>query len=225
MKIVSKFRDYYDHIGKIYSEESRYVWERKLFIDYPFPPSFQQNMTDRDVDLGGLSYYHGKSTYEYRWLIVCGKRFLLFRQHSYVYPKISEWTRVWTAYKDSSEIEDDLYITKNKDQKLKYFTRHLPDYFMGEFSEKNLNFCIKHKSPVIVVDAGLKYYTTDSPILGDIINFVSLYSAEQIYQDISYFMMNQINGSPDIDPPVDIDNKGKILSHGFDLKQSFRHRK
>ncbi len=221
MKIISRFKDYYDFVNYQYGEDTKYTWERKLFVDCPFPPIFQQNITKDEVDLGGLSYHHSKSTYDYRWLIVCGKRFLLFRQYSYVYPKISEWNRAWTAYKDSSEIEGDLYITRNKVQKLKYFTRQLPEYFMGEFSEKNLNFCIKHKSPIVVVAAGLHYFTTDSPILGDIINFVSMYPAEQIYQDISYFMMNQINGSPDLDPPVVLDDKFKIDYHGF-TKESFR---
>jgi hypothetical protein len=31
--------------------------------------------------------------------------------------------------------------------------------------------------------------------------------------------------SPDIKPPVEIHDKDKITGHGFDLKQSFRHRK
>ena len=223
MKIKSRFKDYYDFYSLQYADP-KHIWERKLFMhdDFPF---FEENMTKDEVDLQGLSYYYSKGDYEFRWLIVCGKRFLLFRKLRSAYRDISKYDPTWTAYKESKEVEDNLNITRTQRSKYNYFSRHFPEYFMGDFSEKNLNFCIKHKSPIVLVSVGLNYFTTDSPILGDIVNFVSMYSTEQIYQDISYFMMNQINGSPDIDPPVDIDNEGKILSHGFDLKQSFRHRK
>ena len=157
--------------------------------------------------------------YDFSWVIVCGKRFVLFRKKEPV-------RKEWIAYKNSPEVEKDLGIvrddTKKGYRKWGYTLlsrRKTPEYYMGEFSQKNLDFCIKHKSPIIVLEDGR--FTTDSPILGDIPNFVSMYPAEQIYQDISYFFLNQVNGSPDIDPPVVLDDKFKIEYHGFD-KVSFR---
>jgi len=214
MKIISRFRDYYDHIGKIYGEDSRYVWERKLFDESKFSILSGIFLSDKEGDLEGIAYSYSKSPYEFRWLIVCGKRFLLFRKI------VHGQENSWTAYKNSKEIEGDLHISREKRPKWSYFSRKTPEYFMGEFSPKNLDLCVKYKSPIMVI-ATQGYYTTDSPVLGDIVNFVSLYPAEQIYQDISYFMMNQINGSPDLDPPVVLDDKFKIDYHGF-TKESFR---
>lgn len=214
MKIISKFRDYYDFYSTNFGgPDPKIVYERHLLNDTSFS-FFENGNTISKDDLDADLRYSTSTCYDYdfRWLIVCGKRFLLFRKSEY--PK----TQIWTAYKNSSEVEKYLNLGKGKRRAWKYFS---PEYYMGEFSQKNLNFCIKHKSPIIVVDGR---FTTDSPILGDIINFVSTYPAEQIYQDISYFMLNQINGSPDIDPPVVLDDKFKIEYAGFDLKQSFRHR-
>lgn len=53
----------------------------------------------------------------------------------------------------------------------------------------------------------------------------SLYPAEALYQDIAYFVGNVLHPSPDLAPPVFIADKDKIVQYGFDLKQSFRHRK
>ena len=46
-----------------------------------------------------------------------------------------------------------------------------------------------------------------------------------MYQEISYFIGNTMNESPDIKPPVEISNKDKISKAGFDLKNSFRKMK
>ena len=57
--------------------------------------------------------------------------------------------------------------------------------------------------------------------------FINVYPAEQIYQDIAYFVGNVINESPDIQPagkPPQT-NEEKIEAHGFDKRISFRHRK
>jgi hypothetical protein len=67
----------------------------------------------------------------------------------------------------------------------------------------------------------IRYY---APVLSEL-GFPSIYPAEQLYQDISYFIGNEMKPSPDIKPPVEISNDNKIEGHGFDLKQSFRHRK
>jgi kynurenine formamidase len=51
-----------------------------------------------------------------------------------------------------------------------------------------------------------------------------IYDAQQLYQDLSYFLGNQMHENPDTKPPVNISDKDRIAQHGFD-QQSFRHRK
>jgi len=62
------------------------------------------------------------------------------------------------------------------------------------------------------------------PVLADY-KFGAVREATQLYQDLSYFMGNTIHPSPDLAPPVQVSDKDRIVQHGFDLRQSFRHRK
>ena len=48
---------------------------------------------------------------------------------------------------------------------------------------------------------------------------------EQLYQDIAYYVSNKMVTSPDLEVHDNMSDKEKIAQHGFDLKQSFRHRK
>lgn len=62
------------------------------------------------------------------------------------------------------------------------------------------------------------------PVLASV-GLPALYPAEQLYQDIAYFIGNRINRSADtIAPPASTD-LDKVLQHGFDPRQSFRHRR
>lgn len=61
------------------------------------------------------------------------------------------------------------------------------------------------------------------PVLKDVKGLVGqLPAPEKIYQDICNFLISR-RKSPDRQPPVDIDEKSRILKAGFDLKSSFRH--
>lgn len=48
-------------------------------------------------------------------------------------------------------------------------------------------------------------------------------SIEKLSQEISYCIGNVILNKNA--PPIEVENNIKILGHGFDLKESFRHRK
>jgi len=62
-----------------------------------------------------------------------------------------------------------------------------------------------------------------APHVGNM-GLASIYPAEQIYQDLNYFLTNKMQASPDVMPRSVQTDKEKISQHGFDLKQSFRHR-
>lgn len=59
------------------------------------------------------------------------------------------------------------------------------------------------------------------PILSKISGFSGCYPPDKICRDI-YNFLQEIRQSPDTNPPVEVDNKSKILKHGFDLTKSFR---
>lgn|GEM_PF-4658004 len=56
-------------------------------------------------------------------------------------------------------------------------------------------------------------------------DFQSVVDPYQLYQDLEYFIANTMNESPDTMPATQMTDKEKIVAAGFDLKQSFRHRK
>lgn len=57
------------------------------------------------------------------------------------------------------------------------------------------------------------------------LGFAAIMSAEHAYQEIESYLVNVLRDNPDKIPPVQVEDKIKIGQHGFDLKQSFRHRK
>ncbi|MNL14187.1 hypothetical protein D3C87_1351180 [compost metagenome] len=63
------------------------------------------------------------------------------------------------------------------------------------------------------------------PCLLDL-DFGKVLPAEQLWQDIQYYLLNLINESPDMAPPPrpPQTNLEKLQSHGFDKRWSFRHR-
>lgn len=48
---------------------------------------------------------------------------------------------------------------------------------------------------------------------------------EKMYFEIETYLRTVAHPNPDLMPPVSMSDKEKIVSHGFDNKQSFRHRK
>lgn len=61
------------------------------------------------------------------------------------------------------------------------------------------------------------------PILADY-GFPKIEDSHVMFSKIDYFVRNLKYENPDITPATPMENKDKIVSHGFDLKQSFRHR-
>lgn len=210
MYIISKFKDYYDFIGKKYGEDKKFVWKRDLIGEDP------EVILNRNeiIDLK-LPYYLGYNElekYDTRFIIICGKLFFVNKLKN---------SKTWSLY-DCKNTEFDRFLNikrnRNKFHYFNYMVKSIESY-LGGFSDLYLNLCIKYKSPIIVYQN--KALHTKSPILGDIIEFVVNYNAEQIYQDINYFITNQRFGNPDIDPPVTLENDIKISYHGFD-EHSFR---
>lgn len=82
------------------------------------------------------------------------------------------------------------------------------------------------KQPVLEFDYGAGGLCVSNlvPKLGEL-GFASIIPAETLYQDIEWYFANVIYHGVDINPPVTISDTDRITQHGFDLKQSFRHRK
>lgn len=239
MIIKSVFKDYYDHIEHITGGDPKVVYIRHRLkplkdmgdIHLPQFLKFQFNL-HRSLP---HSYSSKFQDCNFKWCIVAGKYYLIVEEHPTDKP-IKPWTIVTP--------ESDIMKRLCPDKKSKSFLDrdNKPELFFGTSNSSAIELCRLLNQPVFVVENGLGYLNDQDqnayhrkrvqmvtvccelPILKDL-GFASVIPAEIMYQDIAYFMSNTIRTNPDISPPVEIGNLDKIVGHGFDLRESFRHRK
>ena len=236
MKIISKYKDYYDYLVHLYGEDEKVVYNRGDISvkgsNVSIPSTFHSEKLSLPIfvdhkDRLFMNFGDPKSKWRNDsiincWLVVVGK----------VYPLIEKTEDAIVRY----EILDG-----EKHKKLgKFFKRK---YFYPEYdspvTEVGQHFwwvdeiCKELDSPVFIMKDVVCYQRSlECTVknryfpLKDIEGFVSLYSPEQIYQDINHYILNTMRESPDYMPPGNPaqTNEEKIVSHGFDKKISFRHR-
>ena len=215
MIIKSVFKDYYDYISKIYGGGDPKV----VYIRGKIQGELNVPISDRHP------YSIPKMPeWEYKWCIVCGKGYLLVSKSTYTKPKWDLWTRSHPSNKS-------LMGSKLK------FARKLAPIYLGSYQhllelhgKENrvlLKLSKKVKSPVFIIDKigygsfGVENNVPNLQKLG----FDKLIRPEQMYQDISYYVGNLLKDVPDNEPPKSVNNEERIISHGFDLKTSFRKEK
>jgi hypothetical protein len=213
MRIKSKFKDYYDFIAHQYGGgDPKVVYSRDRIAP------LSESGTDIGVNLGRgrvrpLPYpYSSFTKYTFRWVAIAGKYYLIYsNQDSENFKVVTQGSEVYNLLKKERP-----YLTRRSENK----------EFIASPSSELIKLSRELKQPVFTLDLHLNGYRAMStiPNLGEL-GFASLISPEQMYQDIAYFIGNTINESPDLAPPNHMTDKEKIAQHGFDLKQSFRHRK
>ena len=211
MKIISKCKDYYDHIGHIYECDYKIIYERDKSLNYK-----------GNIEFRKLPYIVGDKI-SCIWMSYLSRYFLLVKRIDKNCKILHDW-RIYDENLDK-EIFDHRY---NKHYfnlkgmncwfKRKEINNHFDPYLEKVSKEV--------KSPIFLINSITK--EIDNLLLHKIslgnIGMGKFYTPEQAYQDISFYISNVINDNADCNPPVQIDNKSKITQHGFDLKQSFRHR-
>ena len=221
MKIFSKFKDYYDYLAHVYGEDPKIVYVRGK-INKPVKVLKIEGTHGNYSNIGsrlGRVYNLELDKYQNKWLLFCGRQFLLQR-HIISHPKdpIIEWTP-WA-------LAPQKYILKLKDIYHFKWRRDIieypDDYFEGAFFNNNLSFHKWIGKPIVTM-ISYDNYDEYSPVLKDIGGFVAEIPAEMAYQEISHFIMNVMNDNPDTKPPVQVNEKDRYQMHGFDLKTSFRH--
>ena len=207
MKIISKYKDFYDHISYVYGVDDKIVYVR-------------DTINNAEIRARSLPGYNKLRTLHDRLLRIDHRLeasivVVVDRMFFVITDRWSNEERVLDAddellreggwmFRDSQtySTEDILSMTK---------LVGAPVYRINRFWRDN-------GETVAVIEKR-------TPRLGDIDGLVAKLGIEQTYQNISYALVNQLRDSPDLAPPVAIDDKYKIVAAGFDLKQSFRHRK
>ena len=238
MRIKSNFKDYYDHVPHVHGDggdpKVTYVRTRikpvecyadsKTLHDHPFTVAVKNIKVLPDLNIRG-----DDTRTHVAWLVVAGRYVPISRSY-----KMSEHVNGISAFKD--ELAGFQVVHPDSPQYKQFMNRHAwydevnqytidPTRQYAELIE--LSRILAH--PVFVITDARHHVCTVSgkcPVLARM-GMQRHMSAEQIYQELYYFLGNVIHPSPDMmpDPDPAMTNQERILSHGFDVKQSFRHRK
>lgn len=234
MKIISQFKDYYDYVAHAYGGgDPKVVYNRKRIGHYDqsgsmgFTRRLQVAFKDKlNLDLnyriktvnrwGGFDGFH--------WLIVCGRPYPLINMSDSPYSTYSRDDK-WEVF----DIVRHAGLVEEKEDFLSelYTFLDLSEIGVERPELVALSKAVGH--PVFMVDTidthrGLVEVNGECPVLANV-GLAAYYPAEQLYQDLSYFLVNKMHDSPDMTPAQNATDKEKIVQHGFDLRESFRHRK
>lgn len=234
MKIISKFKDYYDYVAHQYGggdEKITYVRngidDDKCSIvinvpshkfgdnDMPYLPDWRTGDVRKRFNV------------DFKLLVVVGKSYLIVsrtvdtrfkyetipfaiinnKEHDDIIEEICDTRkRFWFGYK--YKMEDLIGVETKTMLTLSRIVKH-PVFVITNYRYKD-NQLIVNIEPMI-------------PNLGNM-GMASFIRPEIMYQDISYFVGNTMHDTPDAKPPVSICENDRIVKAGFDLKKSFRHR-
>jgi hypothetical protein len=227
MKIISKYKDYYYHIAYQYGEDPFVVYNRQpIDNNSDIHKELIHILQCKSIYVPEIRSYNNEDGHYFKWLVVNAKLYLL---HT---------TNIAKPYKVLTVEQHQILFSRYSSNRRFYHQPIKPyEYYIenNSISAELITISRKLNAPVFefhgsgfgdTITHGDQIDTTKCkvPVLSEV-GFASIYSAEKIFQDIAYFIGNIMSVSADIIPPVVIDNDLRIEGHGFDLKQSFRHRK
>lgn len=234
MKILSKFKDYYDYVAHQYGGgDPKITYVRKNFSNkesyVKIPSSLRKEI---NTFLPYLPKSHNQPFnnmhIEFKLLVVCGKSYLTVsrgKNSNYDVYTYGEYTIINTV--DHSDIVDAIC---NKKQRWMFdYTQYKISDLVGVTSPVLIEISRLIKAPIFFITN----YLSDGDYIGVEIDMkcpilkntgiASIVSTETMYQELSYFVGNMLYDTPDAKPPVEISNMDKISKAGFDLKKSFRN--
>ena len=225
MKIKSRFKDYYDYVAHAYGGGD----ERVTYVREPLQDEQLEILTEDKIDIGGPGLSETKT--RTKFLVVNGLVYTLVAVNTE--EGLTGPFKLFTKENFGDKIDDLTvrYRWSRLSSKLdapgwwaKYFAREsitaleLSKLILHPvFLINNVYYDYKIKKHRIVLDKNI-------PVLSEY-GIPHHIQPEQLYQDIAYFVSNKMVSSPDLEVHYNMTDKEKIVQHGFDLKQSFRHRK
>lgn len=197
MKIISKAKDYFDFLQGIYGIDEKLVLDRTIHPIYHLPYTPSVNYTE--------TFYVGEYQIDGYWYE--GK--LYFGEDVEQF-NINKKSRENKWYK-----REGYYTIKNGSWNHHYVLKE-PKYLGDKCPTWKEDF------PLLIYFGRGNKENILNPFLKDW-NLQKYISPETIWQWLTDWLSKRITKN-EAEVPIG-DDKTRILSHGFDLKQSFRHRK
>lgn len=199
MKIISKYKDYYDYLVGKYGMDEKLVLDRTSYIKPDLKPGTIIKVCVLNFVFEGIfwknKYYWREDLLKLEIKPAKKSRYSPIRYKGY-----KDKTKYKSIIINSVDIRDQ--ITKNR-----IYVDPVP-------SEMNY----KENVPILLYNHLDK--CTHYPILKEI-DFFKAIPADAMWTGLSQWLSDKLN----VDPVSTITDKEKVVSHGFDLKKSFRHRK
>ena len=206
MKIISKHKDFYDYLQGIYGVDEKLVLDRTKFHPIPYPASnyVRETFYICDYRIDGV-WIDGK--------ILFGKEL-----EPYSLPENkSRFKKYFYSYRHRDQVlgEDKFYSILDSNTYNPTYRQVLKEPYKLS-GEKSPN--IKEECPILK-SGGVDIYDK-FPVLKEY-NLQSVFLPEELWIMLSEWLGMQITRR-EKQVPIGDDNV-RILSHGFDLKTSFRH--
>ena len=205
MKIISHFTDYYDYLSKIYGQDEKIVYDRTKIIPSVRMSNINSDLMDLLNTRHRLMFNCG---YDYVHALVIIDR-VFFIKNLHQDPGIIDVNRLSETFRWYRRAKTQGEHIASLVKKVGHPVFIINTNNIVDGRSRTVDVCIDKHTPNLSLIPGL----------------AKMYPADQIYQDLSYCIANTINDSPDVAGPTNISNSEKIVAAGFDLKQSFRHRK
>ena len=224
MKIKSRFKDYYDYVAHAYGGGD----ERVTYVREPLQDELTTIIVNGNIDFYSPPIDELKTRTKY--LVVNGKVYVLVsvKNEMGMYDPYQLFTE--KNFKDRVDSLSVRYRWTMFPQK--NTVKQWEKYFAFE-SKVVTEISKMIKQPVFIIDSIENRWKEQQtrvaidkniPILSEY-GLNHYIQPEQLYQDIAYYVSNKMVTSPDLEVHDNMTDKEKIVQHGFDLKQSFRHRK
>jgi len=194
MKIITKYKDYYDYLTGIYGVDPKLILDRREGYSNP------------------MTYQHELDKEHKITLVICGRRIEGYRHQNKIY-----YGQDLLQFQNTPNVEYPIvnhsHITITKEN----FKRH---YSIRVALEPVMGFDIINKqyNCPILIEKGLNNYDK-FPKLEEL-NLASFIPAEQLYTWLSQWLAQQIDDQQDI--KSNLTNIEKLESKGFSKITSFR---
>lgn len=205
MRILSKYKDYYDFYTGIFGVDNNKVYDRREIVE------FDKTNSAWNSDYGVITF------------AICGKLYTMYVYRGELYHTPEEMEKLDMEIREHSSYKYDKLRLSFWESSLK----RGESPFEKEFNLTNnipTDINIKRREPVLVEISTWRYMNKlkdkdfSVPLL-ESFEFYKVLDPKEIYIQIETFLGWLVDNPP---LPDEQTNIGKIESHGFDKKTSFR---
>jgi hypothetical protein len=201
MKIISGYKDYYDYLKGIYGEDPKIILDRRVFENKEFfshrPEDVQLFICGKIIEgfWDGEEFYYGESL-----------------------SKFGKIEKPRSSFFSHTQSSDSRYVYFESEGKSLSSIRNRHTINVDIVDDKK-NYNLKENCPILLNNVYIKDGFYKFPILSKL-NFSSVIKPEEIYQMlVKWYSDRNSDLENRTDTRTDVE---KLLSKGFDKKESFR---